>query len=264
MTLITPPTDACGDGRPPQPQQGISPLCSFLGTVRQTMNPHGRRAQRKHRILRAGLQLAAAVAVLAIAVSVTGHARTLHAGVSHHGVRAKIRYCEDCHGLSAQGFHGFYTIPRLAGQQPRYLKNQLRAFVKRSRPNPIMSNVAHVLSPAMISVIANYFQHLNPGPAADGPRRLIAAGRNIFEDGVPQDNVAACAACHGPTAHGHGEIPRLAGQLYPYLVKELSNWTTERGQNPANPDTSVIMKPVAHSLTKSQIRDVAAYISHLR
>jgi cytochrome c553 len=213
---------------------------------------------------RVGLQLALSFAVVTIAFSATSHARDLHVGASRQSVEAKISYCEDCHGLSAQGFRGYYPIPRLAGQQPQYLKNQLRAFVERNRPNPIMSNVAHVLKPAMINAIATRFQGLHPRPALGGPKRLVAAGRSIFENGVPQDNVAACAACHGPDATGNGEIPRLAGQLYPYVVKELTNWPKERGQNPANPDTSLIMKPVAHSLTKQQIKAVAAFVSNLR
>src|SRR6516165_8905374 len=40
-------------------------------------------------------------------------------------VQAKLQYCKVCHGVSAQGFRGFYPIPRLAGQQPTYLENQL-------------------------------------------------------------------------------------------------------------------------------------------
>ena len=219
----------------------------------------GRRA-----IKRIGLQFALSVVAVTLAFSATSRAKDSHFGGSRQSVEAKIRYCEDCHGLSAQGFRGYYAIPRLAGQQPRYLKNQLRAFVERNRPNPIMSNVAHVLRPAMINAIATRFQSLHPRPAGGGPKRLVAAGRNIFENGVPQDNVAACAACHGPDATGNGEIPRLAGQLYPYVVKELTNWPKERGQNPANPDTSLIMKPVAHSLTKHQVEAVAAYVSNLR
>jgi cytochrome c553 len=116
----------------------------------------------------------------------------------------------------------------------------------------------------MIAAIATRFQHLSPSPIGGAPKRLVAAGRNIFENGVPADNIAACAACHGPEATGNGEIPRLAGQLYPYIVKTLVNWSKERGQNPANPDTSFIMKPVAHSLNKNQIEAVAAYVSYLR
>ena len=127
-----------------------------------------------------------------------------------------------------------------------------------------MFNVAHVLKPAMITAIASSFQKLNPRPFGSASKKLVAAGKDIFENGIPDANVAACAACHGPDATGHGEIPRLAGQLNSYVVMELSTWTHERGQNPANPDTSAIMKPVAHSLTKPQIQAVAAYVSSLK
>ena len=177
---------------------------------------------------------------------------------------AKIAYCKDCHGPSAQGYRGFLPIPRLAGQQPEYLENQLRAFVEHRRTNNVMFNVAHALSPAMIRALADSFRDLNPRPLGGAPKQLVATGKKIFEDGVPDANVAACAACHGPDATGIGQIPRLAGQLYPYVIKELTNWGKERGQNPAKPDTSAIMSPVAHSLSKSQIEAVAAYVSYLR
>lgn len=218
---------------------------------------------RKRRLTRAvDWRLAVPLAVALGVISVTSVARAT--GAARSSVQAKIRYCEDCHGLQAQGYRGYYPIPRLAGQQPQYLKNQLRAFIDRSRPNPIMSNVAHVLRPGMIDAIAAHFHHLHPAPIGGEPKRLVAAGKNIFENGVPEDNIAACAACHGPDAAGHGEIPRLAAQLYPYVVKELTNWPKERGQNPAIRGTSFIMLPVAHSLNKRQIEAVAAYVSSLR
>ncbi len=218
------------------------------------------------RILKAvSLRLALQLAILAIVLSAAGRADAKEtAAVSKRDVQAKIRYCQDCHGPSGQGFRGFFPIPRLAGQQPEYLKNQLQAFVERRRTNNIMFNVAHVLKPAMITAIATRFKNFKPKPLGGAPKRLVAAGKDIFENGVPGANVAACAACHGPDATGHGEIPRLAGQLDSYVVMELSTWTHERGQNPANPDTSAIMKPVAHSLTRPQIEAVAAFVSSLK
>jgi hypothetical protein len=38
----------------------------------------------------------------------------------------------------------------------------------------------------------------------------------------------------------------------------------EARSNLANPDTSTIMKAVAHSLTRSQIEAVAAYVNYLK
>ncbi len=127
-----------------------------------------------------------------------------------------------------------------------------------------MFNVAHSLSPAMISALTTKFRDLKPKPLGGAPKELIVAGKKIFEDGIPDANIAACAACHGPDATGSGQIPRLAGQLYPYVINELMNWGKERGQNPAKPDTSAIMSPVAHSLAKPQIEAVAAYVSSLK
>jgi len=213
-------------------------------------------------ILKVVAQCALQLTVLTIVFSATSRANATD--VSKGAVEAKLAYCQDCHGPSGQGYRGFYPIPRLAGQQTRYLENQLQAFVERRRPNPIMSPVAHVLSPAMITALATKFRDFNPKPLPGGPKELAAKGERIFEDGVPEDNVAACAACHGPQALGHEEVPRLAGQLYPYIIKELTNWGKERGQNPAHPDTSFIMAPVAHSLIKPQIEAVAAYVSNLK
>jgi len=127
-----------------------------------------------------------------------------------------------------------------------------------------MFNVAHTLSPAMIAALAADFRVLNPKPLGGAPKGSAAAGEKIFQNGVPEANVAACAACHGPNAEGSGEIPRLAGQLPDYIFNKLTNWSKERGQNPARPDISAVMSPVAHSLTKPQVEAVAAYLSYLR
>jgi len=181
-----------------------------------------------------------------------------------HSVAAKFAYCQDCHGPSGQGFRGFYPIPRLGGQQVQYIKNQLEAFLEHRRKNAIMLNVAHGIDRSTMAALAERFHRLDPRPIGGAPRRLIARGKQIFQAGIPQANVAACAACHGPDATGKNEIPRLAGQLYDYVVAKLVNWNKERGQIPSKPDTSLIMEPVAHSLTRSDAQAVAAYVSTLR
>ena len=216
----------------------------------------------KRRLMKnVGLRPALSPALLVIALSAASAAET---GVaSKQDVQAKLQYCEVCHGVSAQGFHGFYPIPRLAGQQPEYLTNQLQAFVEHRRTNNIMFNVGHVMSPAMIAALAENFRQLNPKPLGGAPKDLAAAGKKIYEEGVEKADVPPCASCHGPDAKGDGQFPRLAGQLFEYVTNKLTNWDKERGQNPAKPDTSAIMQPIAHSLSESQIKAVAAYLSYL-
>src|ERR1700692_1604915 len=173
------------------------------------------------------LRLVLQTAILALALAGAAHAEGEHAA-SRGSVQAKLSYCKDCHGPSAQGFRGYFPIPRLAGQQTEYLENQLRAFIEHRRTNNIMFNVAHALSPGMVSALAENFKGLNPRPIGGAPTQFVAQGRKIFQDGVPDANVAACAACHGPEATGSGPIPRLAGPLSPSLLKELVHWGDAR------------------------------------
>ena len=210
-----------------------------------------------------GLQLSLPLAILAIALATTARAKDADTAVSKQAIEAKIKYCEVCHGQSGQGFQGYYPIPRLAGQQPEYIKNQLEAFDERRRVNPIMFNVAHVLSPEMQTTLATDFNKLNPKPFGGVQKDLVATGKKIFEEGIANTDVPPCASCHGPEAKGDGQFPRLAGQLPDYVFKKLTNWSKERGQDPAKPDTSAIMEPIAHGLTEPQIKAVAAYLSYL-
>jgi cytochrome c553 len=210
------------------------------------------------------LQSILLTAAFAIVVSAAAHAENKAASaVSAQELKAKTDYCKTCHGVSAQGFRGAFPMPRLAGQQPEYLNNQLSAFIERRRTNPVMFNVAHVLNPPLLTALSTYFQNLNPKPLGGAPKELAAAGKQIYEEGVPSAEVPPCASCHGPDAHGADAFPRLAGQLHDYIFRKLTNWDKERGQDPAKPDTSAIMQPIAHSLTEAQIKAVAAYLSYL-
>jgi cytochrome c553 len=160
--------------------------------------------------------------------------------------------------VSAQGFLGYYPIPRLAGQQVAYIENQLKGFVEQKRASNIMFNVGHVLSPAMITGLATSFHDLNPKPLGGAPKELVAQGKRIYEEGIPSANVLACASCHGQDAKGNGQFPRLAGQLYAYVSLQLTNWSKERGETLSN-----VMAPIARNLSDEQMRAVAAYLSYL-
>src|SRR6202795_3163771 len=211
-----------------------------------------------------GLGLALQTAILTVAFSAAVHAEDKSkAAVPKQELDAKIAYCKTCHGVSGQGFRGAFPMPRLAGQQPEYLENQLQAFIDRRRTNPVMFNVAHVLSPSMLTALGAHFKDLNPKPLGGAPKELVAAGKKIYEHGLPSADVPASASCHGPDAKGADAFPRLAGQLHDYVGKKLLNWSKERGQDPAKPDASAIMQPIAHNLTEAQIKAVAAYLSYL-
>ena len=211
-----------------------------------------------------GARLVLRTAALTIAFSAAGHAEDKsNATVSKQELNAKIAYCKTCHGLSGQGFRGSFPMPRLAGQQPEYLVNQLQAFIERRRTNPVMFGVAHVLSPSMLTALAAHFRDLDPKPLGGAPKEHMAEGKKIYDEGLPDAEVPPCGTCHGTDGKGADAFPRLAGQLHDYVAKKLLNWSKERGQDPAKPDNSAIMQPIAHNLTEAQVRAVAAYVSSL-
>ena len=206
--------------------------------------------------LPSSLQTAIAATGLAVAMSDA-------CAFSQRDLEAKIEYCKTCHGLSGQGYRGSIPMPRLAGQQPEYLENQLRAFIERRRESKFMFAVANALNPAMLPALAAHFRDLNPKPLKGAPNDLVAAGKKLYEEGVPETSIQPCAMCHGPGAKGEGAAPRLAGQLHDYVAKTLLNWTKERCRDRANAGLSVVLESVANSLNEAQIAAIAAYLDHL-
>src|ERR1700693_4182791 len=104
-----------------------------------------------------------------------------------------VRKCTWCHGESGQGYS---KAPGLAGQRIDYLVNQLQAFATHKRDEFLstkyMWNAAAHLDPLILRNLAAYFSALPPEAAMDGDSELAAEGKIIFEDGVPDENIAAC------------------------------------------------------------------------
>jgi cytochrome c553 len=176
-----------------------------------------------------------------------------------HAGSLPIRNCTWCHGMSAQGYT---PAPRLAGQQYQYIEHQLKSFARHRRDNPFskmyMWYAAANLNRDTAHTLAIYFATLHPEAANDGNRDLIAEGRTIYQQGVPNDNVAACIACHGPRAQGIGQIPRLGGLSYSYLQDRLGQWKEGYDAAAKHP-----MPHVASNLSGDQIAALASYLSFI-
>lgn len=91
---------------------------------------------------------------------------------------------------------------------------------------------------------------------AAAPAQEAGRGRAIAENGT--NDVAACAACHGPDgqSNGNDQFPRLAGLQAAYLQKQLEDYASGARRNE-------IMTPIAQSLRQQERRDLAAWYASL-
>ncbi len=172
-----------------------------------------------------------------------------------------MQVCSNCHGVTGAAHSP--NFPNLAAQQKTYLEAQLKGFRAHSRRDPAgfeyMWGLSHRLTDAQIDDVAAYFAAQPPAhQPIEGKAVRIAAGKAIFEHGLPAQSVPPCASCHGADGGGNANFPRLAGQHMDYLEKQLTVFqrTDER------PEGSV-MKVVAHSLTLDNIKNVAAYLQSM-
>jgi cytochrome c553 len=164
--------------------------------------------------------------------------------------------CSNCHGVDGNSVSP--NFPRLAGQQPAYIAAQLEAFRSHKRSDPpgfeYMWGISQHLTDGQIKGLAEYFGSQVPLPNAQADGRLLAAGKEIFEKGVPAKEAAPCMACHGPQAQGLATFPRLAWQHEDYMVKQLHVFQETEGR-PGTP-----MKQITHLLSNDEMVAVASYL----
>jgi len=95
---------------------------------------------------------------------------------------------------------------------------------------------------------------------------LVCAGANAQQASHPdpvkgQATAAICAACHNLDGNpAVSAFPKLAGQHYDYIVKQLTNFKVQPGATAAERENPQMLG-FASLLTDEQVRDVAAYFS---
>ena len=197
------------------------------------------------------------VILVPAALASVAHAAPL--GRAPGRVRASCTMCHGTHGVNTR----MPYIPRLAGQSRVYLIEQLRAFRDGSRSDPpavmYMWPVSEVLSNRNIQKIATWYSKQTPPRPQRANPALVAAGRKIFAQGILNKGVPACMSCHGPKALGDGIYPRLASQNAAYLKEQLRFFRS----GVRHDKNAAIMHMFAVHLSDREIREVAAYLSHL-
>ena len=183
--------------------------------------------------------------VLAIAPAPTGARAQADAAV-----KDKAQVCVACHGPNGNSTDPQYPI--LAGQTARYIFLELRDFKEGRRHDPQMDPMAANLAPDDMLALGDYFSKQTKTPngfKADGGKVSV---------GAKKSDEVLCTMCHGGGFLGQNEIPRVAGQHYAYVKKQLSDFKARRRTNDAGNMTSV-----AGTLSDADIENLAQYLANL-
>ena len=128
--------------------------------------------------------------------------------------------CLACHGAQGEG-NVAMNAPKLAGQEPWYLRRQIDNYQsgRRGTEDPVavtMAAMANVLtSPQAIEDVIAYIGTFPDEPAATSVTGDVDRGRDLY---------TTCGLCHGGEGEGNwnSNAPRLAGMSDWYLHRQLT------------------------------------------
>ena len=152
--------------------------------------------------------------------------------------------CAGCHGNA--GVSQIPGIPSLAGLDPKYLVDAMKAYKDGQRKNDTMKAMLASVNDAAMNNVALFYALQKPARAKTPAAGDAAAGK------------AAAASCNG--CHGEGGVsgspgtPSLAGQDAQYLVAALVGYK-------GGARTHDTMKGLASTLDDASMKNLAAYFA---
>ena len=153
--------------------------------------------------------------------------------------------CANCHGDAGNSTKT--DVPNLAGQNPKYLIDQLRQFADGRRRFEFMEGMIKAMSAdEKIGVVMFYANQkvIRKSPAAP---ELLAKGKAYYNQ--------ICWRCHGDNGHGNDTFARIAGQQIDYLKVSLKRYRAGSG-----PRVNPLMAANTKQMTDADIDAVAAYV----
>jgi cytochrome c553 len=168
-----------------------------------------------------------------------------------------FKACGVCHGLSGGGTPDGH-VPRLSGQHYSVLVKQLVDYRNHRRWDPLMEYESdqHLLKSAQdIADVAAYVSEIEIPPNEGinvGSGEFLARGTEVYG--------RSCAACHGKYGDGSDrqQIPKVAGQNYAYLVRQIHD--AVEGRRPNFPASHV---DLLKRLDYADIVGVADYLARI-
>jgi cytochrome c553 len=198
------------------------------------------------------------VAALSLVAAIGWTSSALAAGSKEAG-QAKAATCSACHGMDGNSLNPEW--PNLAGQGEVYIVRQLKAFHAGERQNVLMSPMAAILSDQDMADLAAYFSSQTVRGGEADPSKF-KAGQRVYRSGKVNEQVMACAGCHGPDGRGNAPagFPSIHGQRSTYVAAQLRAYKS--GARTTDPNQ--MMRTVAASLSEDEIDAVASFVQGLR
>lgn len=162
-------------------------------------------------------------------------------------VPAKAEACAACHGPGGRSVVAQFPI--LAGQTSRYLYLQLRDFQEGRRVNELMTPMVAGMTRDEMREISDYFAKQKP------PLQTFKTDPEKARLGKLKADETLCTMCHLGGFAGQNEVPRVAGQHFEYIVKQLSDFKARTRTNDAGTMTSV-----ANTINAQDIDNLAHYL----
>jgi len=166
-----------------------------------------------------------------------------------------FRNCAVCHGPSGGGtLDG--GVPRIGGQHMSVLAKELVDYRHDRRWDIRMEHFAdnhHLPDPQAIADVASYASHLSVSVQAGvGDGELLQRGTEIY--------ARRCSSCHGTSAGGDATrmIPRIAGQHYGYLLRQIYDAVDGRRPNFSRSHVRLFAR-----LERADIVGLSDYLSRL-
>jgi cytochrome c553 len=194
------------------------------------------------------LVITSVMAVSAQAQEVKGDAKA---------AEAKIAMCIGCHGIPGyqSSFPEVYRVPKISGQNAKYIAAALTAYKKGERKHQTMRGIADTLSDQDIADVAAYYeQHGKTEAVTAAPKAANEKVTALLQKG-------ACVSCHGAnfTQPLDPSYPKIAGQHKDYLFVALKSYKVENQSTWGR--SNGIMGGIAKQYSNAELKALAEYIA---
>jgi cytochrome c553 len=185
----------------------------------------------------------------------------------------KAQMCIGCHNIPRyQGsFPEVYKVPKIAGQNAKYIASALTAYRKGERKYPTMRSIAATLTDQDIADLAAFYEDLGTHGEPAAPQAATpAASQPVAAPAVqPSADVAKllaqanCASCHGANFNApiDPSYPKIAGQYADYLYAALKSYQVSN--NPHIGRNNAIMMGMARPFTHKELKALSEYFAAL-